>query len=82
MFCTWRKIYATTPNDFKYLQGTSMAPNVAGVAAIIRSYYPKLTASQVKHILMDSGVAITEKNGRKPDSRSYYFVQKMHTTPC
>jgi subtilisin family serine protease len=34
-------------------------PNVAGVAAIIRSYYPKLTASQVKHILMDSGV-ITE----------------------
>jgi subtilisin family serine protease len=36
------------------------SPNVAGVAAIIRSYYPKLTASQVKHILMDSGVAITE----------------------
>jgi subtilisin family serine protease len=35
------------------------SPNVAGVAAIIRSYYP-LTASQVKHILMDSGVAITE----------------------
>jgi subtilisin family serine protease len=44
----------------KYLQGTSMVSNVAGVAAIIRSYYPKLTASQVKHILMDSGVAITE----------------------
>jgi subtilisin family serine protease len=63
MFCTWRKIYATTPNDtFKYLQGTSMVSNVAGVAAIIRSYYPKLTASQVKHILMDSGVAITEKS--------------------
>jgi subtilisin family serine protease len=35
------------------------SPNVAGVAALIRSYYPKLTASQVKHILMDSGVAIT-----------------------
>lgn len=55
------KIYATTPNNtYKYLQGTSMAsPNVAGVAALIRSYYPKLSASQVKHILMDSGVAIT-----------------------
>jgi hypothetical protein len=36
------------------------APNVAGVAAVIRSYYPTLTASQVKHILMDSGVAISE----------------------
>jgi subtilisin family serine protease len=61
MFCTWRKIYATTPNDtsntYRELQ---WLPNVAGVAAIIRSYYPKLTASQVKHILMDSGVAITE----------------------
>lgn len=54
------EIYATTPNNtFKYLQGTSMAsPNAAGVAALIRSYYPKLSASQVKHILMDSGVAI------------------------
>jgi subtilisin family serine protease len=52
-----------------------MAPNVAGVAAIIRSYYPKLTASQVKHILMDSGV-ITENvvvagNQRQP---FFYFV--------
>jgi subtilisin family serine protease len=34
------------------------APNVAGVAALIRSYYPTLTAKQVKHILMDSGTAI------------------------
>jgi subtilisin family serine protease len=33
------QIYATTPNNtYKYLQGTSMAsPNVAGVAALIRS---------------------------------------------
>lgn len=55
------KIYATTPNNtYKYLQGTSMAsPNVAGVAALIRSYYPKLKASQVKHILMDSGVSVS-----------------------
>jgi subtilisin family serine protease len=36
------------------------SPNVAGVAALIRSYYPKLTASQVKHILMDSGVLTTD----------------------
>ena len=33
------------------------APAVAGVAALIRSYYPKLTASQVKHIIMESGLA-------------------------
>ncbi|MCG9791894.1 S8 family peptidase [Flavobacterium algicola] len=61
VFAPGVKIYATTPdNSYRYLQGTSMAsPNVAGVAALIRSYFPKLTASQVKHILMDSGVAIT-----------------------
>jgi hypothetical protein len=34
------------------------APSTAGVAALVRSYYPKLTASQVKHILMNSGVKI------------------------
>ncbi len=54
------QIYATTPNNtYKMLQGTSMAsPNVAGVAALIREYYPKLTAKQVKHIIMDSGTPI------------------------
>ncbi|GGX19867.1 S8 family peptidase [Aquimarina muelleri] len=52
------KIWATTPNNsYEYLQGTSMAaPGVAGVAALIRSYYPKLKAAQVKQILMDSGL--------------------------
>jgi subtilisin family serine protease len=36
------------------------SPNVAGVAALIRSYYPKLSAKQVKQILMDSGNPITQ----------------------
>ena len=52
------KIYATVPfSKYKHLRGTSMAsPNAAGVAALIRSRFPNLTASQVKHILMDSGM--------------------------
>lgn len=54
------EIYATTPlNSYEYLQGTSMAsPNVAGVATLIRSYYPKLTAVQVKQIIMESGTPL------------------------
>ncbi|UJH90196.1 S8 family serine peptidase [Antarcticibacterium sp. 1MA-6-2] len=58
VFAPGTKIWSTTPNNsYEYLQGTSMAaPAVAGVAAIIRSYYPKLTATQVKQVIMDSGL--------------------------
>lgn len=58
VFAPGVKIWSTTPlNTYEYLQGTSMAaPEVAGVAAMIRSYYPNLSAKQVKQIIMDSGV--------------------------
>lgn len=49
-------LYSTVP-DGKYgnASGTSMAcPAAAGVAAIIRSYYPNLTAVQVKNIIEKS----------------------------
>ncbi|HLF51026.1 S8 family serine peptidase [Flavobacterium sp.] len=56
---------------YSYRDGTSMAgPIVTGVAALIRSHYPKLTAKQVKNIILESGVAYKldvvvpgEKNG-------------------
>jgi len=59
VFAPGVKIWSTTPlNTYEFLQGTSMAsPEVAGVAAMIRSYYPNLTAPQVKKILMDSGLS-------------------------
>lgn len=40
---------------YREMDGTSMAsPVVAGVAALIMSYYPRLSALQVKEILMES----------------------------
>ena len=67
------QIYATTPNnEYKYEQGTSMAaPNVAGVAALIRSYFPNLSAKEVKNILMNSGTSIPENVvvGGNPDNK-------------
>ncbi|HEX8564002.1 MAG TPA: S8 family peptidase [Flavobacterium sp.] len=62
VFAPGVQIYATVPGSkYRYLQGTSMAsPNVAGVAALIRSYYPKLSAAQVKKILMESGTPLPE----------------------
>lgn len=58
VFAPGVKIWATAPdNAYKFLQGTSMAsPEVAGLAALIRSYFPNLTASQVKKVIMQSGV--------------------------
>ncbi|MGI9545794.1 MAG: S8 family serine peptidase [Flavobacteriaceae bacterium] len=59
VFAPGGQIYSTlTNNEYDFQGGTSMAaPAVAGVAALIRSYYPKLSASQVKRILMDSGLS-------------------------
>ncbi|MDX1542973.1 MAG: S8 family peptidase [Christiangramia sp.] len=58
VFAPGTKIWSTTPNnEYEYLQGTSMAaPAVTGIAAIIRGYYPQLSAAQVKQIIMDSGL--------------------------
>ncbi|MCY1537018.1 type VII secretion-associated serine protease mycosin [compost metagenome] len=54
-------INSSTPdNKYKLEHGTSMAaPVVAGLAALIRSYYPKLKATQVKDIIMKSVIKVT-----------------------
>lgn len=51
-------IYAPVPGDkYQNNSGTSMAaPVTAGVAAVIMSYYPQLTAKDVKAIIMKSSV--------------------------
>ena len=58
LFAPGTDIYSTVPgSDYDYSDGTSMAaPAVSGVAALIRSFYPKLSAVQVKQILMQSGL--------------------------
>jgi subtilisin family serine protease len=49
-------IFSTTPDStYDYASGTSMAaPVVSGLAALIRSRYPNLSAPQVKSIIMQS----------------------------
>jgi subtilisin family serine protease len=56
LFAPGVQIYSTTPNDtYESLQGTSMAcPATAGVAALLMSYFPDLTAAQVRDILRKS----------------------------
>ncbi|MEM6297174.1 MAG: S8 family peptidase [Bacteroidota bacterium] len=56
LFAPGTEIYSTVPDDkYENLQGTSMAaPVVSGVAALLMSYFPELSAKDVKEILMDS----------------------------
>lgn len=58
IFAPGVQIYSSAPKDeYKSLQGTSMAaPGVAGMAAVIRSYFPKLSAAEVKEAIMKSGL--------------------------
>jgi subtilisin family serine protease len=56
-------IYSSAPDSkYKEASGTSMAsPVVAGLAALIRSYYPKFSAPEVKKIIMESVVKIDDR---------------------
>lgn len=79
VFAPGVQIYATTPNNkYRYLAGTSMAaPNVAGVAALIRGYYPKLSAVQIKQILMTSGTALTTDVAVGGDPKNIQTFDKL-----
>lgn len=60
IFAPGINIYSAVPGGgYANNNGTSMAaPLVAGVAAVIRSYYPALPAREVKRIIMDSGLEV------------------------
>ena len=56
VFAPGVKIYSSVPHSYGYHDGTSMAsPMITGIAALIRSYYPQLSAAQVKYAIVNSG---------------------------
>ncbi|NOQ74842.1 MAG: S8 family serine peptidase [Crocinitomix sp.] len=70
VFAPGLEIYSTIPdNKYQAIQGTSMAsPMVAGVAALLKSYYPKLTMFEIRDIIFASVQEIdldTPKPGEK-----------------
>ena len=81
VFAPGASVYSTTPeNEYDTKGGTSMAaPGVAGIAALIRSYFPNLSAAQVKQIIMDSGLALKTKvivGGNSEDIRPFADLSK------
>lgn len=63
LFAPGYHINSTTPDQgYQSLSGTSMAaPVTAGVAAVLRSYFPTLTAEQVKDIMMSTTTPVNQK---------------------
>ncbi len=82
VFAPGEKINSTAPGDvYKNAQGTSMAsPMVAGVAALLRSYHPDLTAEQVKQIIMDSAVPQTQLVELPGDGEKKVSFKKLSVT--
>jgi subtilisin family serine protease len=74
-------LYATVPqSDYASLSGTSMAaPVVAGTAAVLRSYFPTLTAEQVKQIIMESAIPL-EGEVNMPGSREKTTLAEISKT--
>lgn len=63
LFAPGVQIYSTIPGGNKYgsASGTSMAsPVVAGVAALVLSYYPELSARQLKYVLEKSATPLPD----------------------
>lgn len=57
VFAPGAEIYATYPGvtEYRFLNGTSMAsPATSGVAALVWSHYPKLSAEDIRNILMET----------------------------
>jgi subtilisin family serine protease len=68
LFAPGVDIYSTMPSQkYKDLDGTSMAaPVTTGVAAVLLSYFPHLTAQQVREILVKTTYKMPAQKVKKP----------------
>jgi cell wall-associated protease len=82
LFAPGVQIYSTVPNNnYEDIQGTSMAcPATAGVAALIMSYFPDLTADQVKNILTESTRKFDGLKVTKPGSADEVPFSQLSAT--
>lgn len=75
-------IYSTVPNSrYEEKQGTSMAsPAVSGVAALLKSYFPSLTAKQIKSIILESTVKLAGQKVKVPGEKSKVDFSELSNT--
>lgn len=81
VFAPGRDIYSTIPGSkYDSFNGTSMAaPMVAGIAALLRSYFPDLKATQVREIILASALP-ANLQVTKPGSEETVPFSELSTT--
>ncbi|MFO0357217.1 MAG: S8 family peptidase [Sphingobacteriaceae bacterium] len=85
LFAPGVDIYSTAPEQqYKDASGTSMAtPVAAGVAAVLKSYYPSLSPEQIKTILIKSslktykGKKVIKPGSKKGDKDRYVKFESL-----
>mgnify|MGYP001453196349 FL=1 len=72
-------IYSTVPGKkYEAMSGTSMAsPVTAGVAAAIWSYYPQLSAVEVKNLILESAVDYSRQQMPLDEERTRTWTEKI-----
>ena len=81
VFAPGMGIYSTTPHgQYETLSGTSMAaPVVTGVAAVLKSYFPKLTYADLKRIIEQSAT-VNHTQVVRPESEDVVNFMELSKT--
>jgi subtilisin family serine protease len=82
LFAPGDDIYSTIPGGkWKKESGTSMAsPVVAGVAALLMSYYPTLTAADTKRVLLESVTKLGDQSVIRPGDGAVVKFSELSVT--
>lgn len=82
VFAPGHDIFNSVPqSEYKKLNGTSMAaPMVAGVAAMLKSYFPSLTMKEIKDIILKSATSYKGKMQTKPGTEEKVDFGKLSVT--
>ncbi len=68
-------------SKYESLSGTSMAaPVVAGVAAMIKSYYPHFSATQIKSIILNSATKLSNTKVAQPGTGDLVNLKQLSIT--
>jgi subtilisin family serine protease len=75
-------MYSTVPgNGYKNHDGTSMAcPAVSGVAAVLMSYFPEFTATEIRDIILQSVRTFDGMQVLKPGTQNLIEFNKLSKT--